>query len=70
MNRNLTVPVLGSKIKERRKEQGLTQLQLAMFSGVGLRFLRELEHGKESLHIGKVLQVVDMLGLTLTIGER
>ena len=70
MYKTLTVPILGSMIKERRRKQGLTQEQLAAFSGVGLRFLRELEYGKESAHIGKALQVIEMLGLTVKIQER
>lgn len=70
MNHNLTVKDLGLMTKERRKEQGLTQGQLAAYSGVGLRFLRELEYGKESIHMGKVLQVLEMLGLVLKVEER
>ena len=58
---------LGILIKQARKEQGLTQEQLAATTGVGVRFIRELENGKESCHIGKALRVVSMLGLTLSI---
>jgi y4mF family transcriptional regulator len=66
----LTLEILGSIIKKRRKEQRLTQEQLAVFSGVGLRFLREVEQGKDSAHIGKVLQIVEMLGLILKVEEK
>ena len=59
---------LGRMVKATRKEQGLTQGQLAAVSGVGVRFIRELEQGKASCHIGKVLTVVAMLGLDITIG--
>ncbi|MBO4827933.1 MAG: helix-turn-helix transcriptional regulator [Fibrobacter sp.] len=47
----------------------LTQADCAAFCGVGIRFLSDLENGKESLHLGKVLQVMKMLGLKLHISE-
>lgn len=56
---------LGEIIKKTRKEQGLTQEQLAATTGVGVRFIRELEQGKESCHIGKALTVVAMLGIDI-----
>ena len=59
---------LGRLVKETRKEQGLTQEQLAATTSVGLRFIRELEQGKESCHIGKVMMVMAMLGLDLQVG--
>ncbi|AGF74922.1 transcriptional regulator, XRE family protein [Bartonella australis AUST/NH1] len=62
------VQKLGSLIRQTRKMQGLTQKQLAGVSGVGVRFIRELEQGKESCHIGKALVIIQMLGLTVEIG--
>ena len=59
---------LGQFVKQARKEQGLTQEQLAATTGVGVRFIRELEQGKESCHIGKALTVVSMLGIDIKIG--
>lgn len=56
---------LGEIIKKTRKKQGLTQIQLAATSGVGVRFIRELENGKDSCHIGKALKVVSMLGIDI-----
>lgn len=56
---------LGEIIRQARKEQGLTQEQLAATTGVGVRFIRELEQGKESCHIGKALTVVAMLGIDI-----
>ncbi len=60
---------LGAIVKQARKEQGLTQEQLAATTGVGVRFIRELEKGKESCHIGKALGVVSMLGIDVIIGD-
>jgi y4mF family transcriptional regulator len=59
---------LGNIVKQARKEQGLTQEQLAATAGVGVRFIRELEQGKESCYIGKALTVVTMLGIDIKIG--
>lgn len=57
---------LGKYIREKRKEQNLTQHQLAAVSGTGVRFIVELEQGKETCHVGKVLHVLEMLGITLS----
>ena len=45
-----------------RKEHGLTQVELSEKSGVGLRFVRELENGKETLRLDKVNQVLNLFG--------
>jgi len=48
---------LASTLKQLRKEHNLTQEELAMKSGVGLRFIRDLEQGKPTLRLDKVNQV-------------
>lgn len=53
----------GLLIKQARKEAGLTQAQLAGASGIGERFLRELEKGKPSCQLEKALLVAQMLGI-------
>ena len=53
---------LSSYVKEMRKQFGLTQVDLAANSGVGLRFIRELEQGKETLRLDKVNQVLLLFG--------
>lgn len=58
---------LGLLVRRTRKEQGLTQAQLAAMTGVGIRFIRELEHGKTSCHIEKALAVIAMLGLEIQL---
>ena len=55
-------------VKEQRKKQHWTQKDLAFYSGVGLRFIRELEQGKTTLRMDKVNQILDMFGGTLTVG--
>ena len=53
---------LSAYIKEMRRQFRLTQVDLAAKSGVGLRFLRELEQGKETLRLDKVNQVLLLFG--------
>lgn len=49
-------------VKEMRKKHGLTQVDLADKSGVGLRFVRELEQGKQTLRMDKINQVLRLFG--------
>ena len=49
-------------VKEKRKLAGLTQQELSEKAGVGLRFVRELEQGKQSLRMDKVNQVLQLFG--------
>lgn len=49
-------------VKQRHKEHNLTQIELSEKSGVGLRFVRELEQGKETLRLDKVNQVLNLFG--------
>jgi len=57
---------LAKFVKERRKILGLTQEDLAEKAGVGLRFIRDLEQGKESLRMDKVNQVLALFGHELS----
>ena len=63
----LDVATIGQIIRDERKELGLRQDELAAASGVGLRFLVELERGKETVQMGKVLDVLAALGCELQI---
>ena len=53
---------IASFIKEKRKRLNFTQIELAEKAGVGLRFIRELEQGKETLQLNKVNQVLQLFG--------
>jgi len=53
---------LSAFIKQKRSLSGLTQPELAEKAGVGLRFIRELEQGKETLRLDKVNQVLNLFG--------
>lgn len=57
---------LSVTVKELRKEYGLTQEDLALKSGVGLCFIRNLEQGKATLRMDKVNQLLDLFNYELT----
>lgn len=54
---------LGRALRAQRKAQGLTLEQLSGLSGLGLRFLSELERGKATAELGKTMEVASLLGL-------
>ena len=60
---------LATFVKAKRKQFGLTQEELSRKSGVGLRFVRELEQGKETLRMDKVNQVLSLFGAALSPRE-
>ena len=57
-------------IKQKRKEAGLTQEEFAIRSGLGLRFIRELEQGKETVRMDKVNQALSMFGMKAVPGRK
>ena len=61
---------IGNYIKEEKKKAGLTQEEFAMRAGLGLRFVRELEQGKETVRLDKVNQALAMFGKEAVPGER
>ena len=61
---------IGNYIKEERKKAGLTQEEFAMRSGLGLRFVRELEQGEETVRMDKVNQALAMFGKEAVPGEK
>lgn len=58
--------VLGRLIRRVRKQQGLTLETLAGLCGLSIRFLSELENGRETCSLVRVLKVLDALGIELT----
>lgn len=57
-------------IKEKRKTLKLTQPELAEKAGVGIRFVRELEQGKQSVRLDKVNQLLDLFGSELGVIQK
>ena len=59
---NMGNQTIAEYVKRMRRETGLTKVDLSEKAGVGLRFVRELEQGKESLRLDKVNQVLSLFG--------
>ena len=64
---DLAINQLGAVIKNSRKSQGLTQYTLGKMSGFGINFINQIESGKPTAHIGKVLKVLNVLGLQINL---
>jgi HTH-type transcriptional regulator / antitoxin HipB len=62
-----TTQQLGEALRSARKALGLTQPQLALAAGVGVRFIVELEAGKPTVRLAQVLRVIDALGGALNL---
>ncbi len=61
---------LGVLIRKERLRQKLTQTDLAGISGVGITFISQLENGKETVEMGRVIRVLTMLGIDLYAERR
>ena len=59
---------LGDALRIARKQLGLTQPQLALAAGVGVRFIVELEAGKPTVRLETVMRVIDALGGVINLG--
>lgn len=60
---------LGQIVRAQRKAQKLTQVDAAALCGVGVRFLHDLERGKPTVHLGKVFDVLETLGLRVHLDD-
>ncbi len=58
---------LSQFLKQKRKENNLTQEELAAKAGIGLRLVREIEQGKASMRMDKVNQVLSLFGAELSV---
>ena len=69
MQRNAirTCEAMGKRIRDLRRAQGVTQAQLAGLSNTGVRFISDLENGKETCQLGKILHVLATLGVDVSI---
>ena len=67
---NKRMNTISTFIKQKRKEAGLTQEEFAIRSGLGLRFIRELEQGKETVRMDKVNQALSMFGMKAVPGRK
>ncbi len=62
--------IIGDYVKQKRKEANLTQEEFATRSGLGLRFVRELEQGKETVRLDKVNQALAMFDMIAVPGSK
>ena len=69
MHRNAirTCEAMGKRIRDLRRARGVTQAQLAGLSNTGIRFISDLENGKETCQLGKILHVLATLGVDIFI---
>ena len=65
-----TTDQVGAIVRRTRRSQGLTQAELAGACGTSVRFIVEIEKGKPTCQVGKVLKVLRMLGVIVTIAEQ
>ena len=63
----LSSEAVGKLVQAERKRQGLTQLQLAGLANTGIRFVSDLENGKGTVQLQKLLSVLSALGLGLYV---
>ena len=62
-----TTAQIGKLIRDTRKSIGVTQKDVALTSGTGIRFIVDLENGKETCEIGKALSILNTLGIKITL---
>ena len=65
-----SVAELGALIQKVRKEQGMTQIDVAGLGGLGNRFIVDLEKGKETVQMQKAMDVLALLGLEMVIRKK
>ena len=61
---------IGRIVRQVRKASNLSQRDAAYLCGVGIRFLSDLENGKESIHLGKAMQVLHAFGLLVILKKK
>ena len=61
---------IGRAIRSCRKDAGISQLELAQLSGCSQRLVSQVEQGKPTAELGKVLSILDALGLTVDVSSR
>ena len=57
-------------VQQERKRQGATQIELSQMANVGVRFLRDVEDGKPSVHFDKLMRILAVLGIAVDLTPR
>ncbi len=63
----MSMSEIAEVVRSERKRQGATQIELAQMANVGVRFLRDVEDGKPTVQLDKLLRVLTTLGITLEL---
>lgn len=63
----MSVEEIGQAVRTARRSLGVTQRQLAMAAGTGLRFVIDLEKGKPTCQLGKTLAILNTLGVEMAL---
>jgi len=63
----MNTSTIGKKVRAVRRQQGMRQEDLALVAGTAVRFISELENGKQTCQVGKVLSVLDALGVRVEL---
>ncbi len=66
----MTIEELGKIVRDRRKSLRMKQADLALVSGTGIRFISDLENGKETCVLGKTFKVLENLGIDPVLQPR
>lgn len=66
----MSVDRIGNAVRNTRRSLGVTQRELAMAAGTGLRFVIDLEKGKPTCQLGKTLAVLNTLGVEIAFRRR
>ena len=61
---------IAEMVRNERKRQGATQVELSQMANVGVRFLRDVEDGKPSVHFDKLMRILTVLGISMDIRNR
>ena len=70
MNSMAEMAEIAEMVRNERKRQGATQVELSQMTNVGVRFLRDVEDGKPSVHFDKLMRILTVLGISLDIRNR
>ncbi len=62
-----TMSEIARMVRGERKRQGATQVELAQMANVGVRFLRDVEDGKPSVHFDKLMRILTTLGIAVEL---
>ena len=70
MTKVYSVQDVGNVVRSARKDAGLTQRELASACGCGVRFISDLENGKQTIEMGRAIRIMNTLSLDVEVSAR